>query len=620
LNPNCVEAHINLGLAWFAKRDFDRAIACYERALALRPDCAEAHCNLGVARRHKGQLDHAINCYQRALCIKPGFVEALDNLGLALKEKSQPDQAVACFRRALELNPAFAKSHINLGIALNERGQHDRAIACFRRALQIDPQLIDAYVNMGIAWKDEEELDQAIACFQQALALRPDCAEAHDDLGNTYRANGQLDAAIACFRHALAIKPDFVAAHDDLILTMLYDANSDSPRIFAECQQWNRQHAEPLKRFVKPLANGRDPDRPLRIGYVSADFMQHPCAMVLLPLFRHHDRRQVDVFCYAEVIRPDDITRQFRDLVPQWCDTVGRTDADVAYAIRQDKIDILVDLKLHTPFNRLLVFAHKPAPLQVTWLGYPGATGMDTIDYRLTDPYLDPPNGDDAVSSERPIRLPDTFWCYDPLTREPDVGPLPCSANGFITFGCLNSFCKINDAVLALWARVLGAVSGSRLILLAPDGSARQRVLDRLGEAGIAPDRIEMLKRLPRSDYLRAFHRIDIALDTFPYNGHTTSLDSLWMGVPIVTLVGQTIVGRAGLTQLINLGCPELSAAAPEQYVQIAADLAADRSRLAELRASLRPRLENSPLMDADRFARNIEAAYRAMWRSWCPL
>jgi predicted O-linked N-acetylglucosamine transferase (SPINDLY family) len=345
--------------------------------------------------------------------------------------------------------------------------------------------------------------------------------------------------------------------------------------------------------------------------------MQHPCALFLLPLFRHHDRRQFEIICYAQVTHPDLHTRQFQDLVPVWRNTVRRTDSEVAAMIRDDQIDILVDLKLHTAGNRLLIFAHKPAPVQVTWLGYPGTTGMNAIDYRLTDPHLDPPDGDQTCYSERTIRLPDTFWCYDPLTDEPQVNALPCLQNGYVTFGSLNNFLKINDDVLSLWAQVLGGIPGSRLILLAPQGSARRRVLDRMTSAGISPDRIEMLDRHPRCQYLQTFHRIDISLDTFPYNGHTTSLDSFWMGVPVITLVGPTIVGRAGLGQLTNLGLPDLIAHAPEQYIQIATKLAADTPRLNDLRSTLRQRMKVSPLMNADRFTRNIESAYRIMWQTW---
>jgi len=301
-----------------------------------------------------------------------------------------------------------------------------------------------------------------------------------------------------------------------------------------------------------------------------------------------------------------------------WRDISGSSDETVTKLIREDRIDVLVDLTMHMAGSRPLVFARKPAPVQVCWLAYPGTTGLTAIDYRLTDPQLDPPGLFDRFCSEKSFRLPETFWCYDPLTSEPAVGPLPALANGHVTFGCLNNFCKVNEGVLRLWARVMKAVAGSRLLLLAPQGSARERTLNLFQHEGISRDRICFTRFRPRLDYLAQYHHIDIGLDTFPYNGHTTSLDSYWMGVPVVTLVGDTVVGRAGLSQLTNLGLMELVAETPEAFIESAIRLASDLDRLQALRATLRERMRSSPLMDAPRFARNIEAAYREMWRRWC--
>jgi predicted O-linked N-acetylglucosamine transferase (SPINDLY family) len=388
--------------------------------------------------------------------------------------------------------------------------------------------------------------------------------------------------------------------------------------IHEENRRWNHQIAEPLKKVIQPHVNDRDPNRRLRIGYVSPDFRQHVIGQNLVPLLREHDHGQVEIFCYSNVVRADALTEQLRRYADVWRSVVGLSDSQAVELIRQDRIDVLVDLTLHTASNRLAVFARKPAPVQATFAGYPGSTGLDTIDYRLTDPYLDPPGLDDAYYSERSFHLPDTFWCYDPLTDEPAVHVPPCLEKGFVTFGCLNNFCKVNEQVLRLWAQVIKSVPRSRLMILCPDGSHRQLLLDMLQGEGINPDRIELIVRCPRLQYLELYHRIDVGLDTFPYNGHTTGLDSYWMGVPVITLVGQTVVGRAGLSQLTNLGLPELIAQTPQQYVQIATDLARDLPRLAELRRTLRPRMQASPLMAAPRFARNIEAAYRQMWRNWC--
>ncbi len=316
--------------------------------------------------------------------------------------------------------------------------------------------------------------------------------------------------------------------------------------------------------------------------------------------------------------RHDELTNRFQRYADAWRDTAGLADVQFAQRIREDRIDILVDLSLHMAHNRLLVFARKPAPVQVTFAGYPGTTGLATIDYRLTDPYLDPPNLYDHCYSEQSVRLPDSFWCYDPLDSEPAVNALPAAEQGYITFGCLNNFCKVNAVVLGIWAQVLKTVDRSRLIILAGEGTHRQHTLDLLAAEGVVRDRVTFVVNQPQQQYLRYYHGIDIGLDTVPYNGHTTSLDSLWMGVPVVTLVGPTVVGRAGLSQLTNLGLPELIASSPEQFVRITAELAKDLSRLSALRATLRDRMRASPLMNAPRFARNIETAYREMWRRWC--
>jgi predicted O-linked N-acetylglucosamine transferase (SPINDLY family) len=527
-------------------------------------------------------------------------------------------EAEAAYREILSRNPNHAGALHLLGVLAGQAGRYDAALDLIRRAIAISSTDAFSHNNLGSALMAMGQLDEAIASYQQAIRLKPDFAGAHNNLGTALNGVGQLDQAIASYRQAIRIKPDFAQAHSNLVFSFHHHPGYDARMIYEEARRWNQQHAEPLKKFIQPHQNNRDPERCLRIGYVSADFYDHASAFFLLPLFRYHDRRQVEVFCYALRANSDNVTQQMKDHVQHWRTTVGQPDAKVAAQVREDQIDILVDLKLHTADNRLLIFAAKPAPVQVTWLGYPGTTGMDSVDYRLTDPYLDPPGLDDPFYSERSIRLPDTFWCYDPLTSEPAINAPPCLEKGFVTFGCLNNPRKVTDVVLMLWAQVLKTLSTSRLLLLAPEGSLRQRVLDRLGREGIGPERMEFVAKQSRWEYLNIYHRIDIGLDTVPYNGHTTSLDSFWMGVPVITLVGQTAVGRAGLSQLTNLGLPELVARTPEQYVQIATDLAKDLPRLAELRRTLRPRMQASPLMDAPRFARNVEAAYRQMWRNWC--
>ena len=417
---------------------------------------------------------------------------------------------------------------------------------------------------------------------------------------------------------ALQLKPDAADIHSNLIRVLHYHPDYDLHAIWEECKHWNSQHAEPLRRDFRPHTNVPDPERRLRIGYVSPELRGHVESLFTIPLLSNHDHDRFEVCCYVQSTRPETLTEPVRHYADLWHSIAGLSDAQAAELVRHDQIDILIDLKVHTADNRLLLFARKPAPVQVSWLGYPGTTGLTAIDYRLTDPYLDPPALFDAFSAEESLRLPDTFWCYGPQTDEPPVNALPALESGAITFGSLNNSCKVNDQCLALWARVLKAVPRSRIILLAPRGPARDRVVARLVDQGIAASRIEFAPRQSRPEYLKLYHQIDVGLDPLPYNGHTTSLDAFWMGVPVVTLVGKTPVGRAGWSQLCNLDLRELAAETPEQFVAIAVQLASDLPRLEDLRRTLRQRMQQSPLMNANRFARNMESAYREMWRRWC--
>jgi predicted O-linked N-acetylglucosamine transferase (SPINDLY family) len=618
LRPDYALAHSNLANALMDLGQLDEAIALCRQAIRLKPDLAEAHYNAALALQHMGQLDEAIASHWQAIRLKPDYAHAHYNLANALSAKGQVDEAVAAYRQAILFKPDFAEAHLNLGNALKDMGQVDQAIASYRQAVRLKPGFAEAHSNLGNALKDKELIGEAIAAYRQAIRLKPDYIDAHNNLGNVLKDMGQLDQAIASYRQAIRLKPDSAKAHSNLLFTLQYHPGYDGKMIHEELRRWSRQHAEPLRKFIQPHPNDRNPDRRLRIGYLSPDFRDHPVGQNLLPLLRRHDHRQMEIFCYSNVVRPDALTGQFQRYADAWRNIMGLSDLQTVDLIRHDRIDILVDLTLHTAKNRLVVFAHKPAPVQATFAGYPGSTGLDTIDYRLTDPYLDPPGLNDHLYSETSIRLPDSFWCYDPPVTELAVTSLPAQTNGYVTFGCLNNFCKVNEPVLQLWAQVLKTIPRSRFMMLCPEGSHRQPLLDLLQREEISPDRIELVAGRPRLQYLEFYHRIDVGLDTFPYNGHTTSLDSFWMGVPVVTLLGQTVVGRAGLSQLTNLGLPELIAKTPQQYVQIAADLAGDLPRLAELRRTLRARMQASPLMDAPRFARNVEAAYRQMWRNWC--
>lgn len=594
------------------------AEAICRQVLQVESQQVEALYLLSVIAIQVGRADLAIEHVRQVIERHPDYVPAYNLLGAALALEGKTAEAIVQYQHALRLKPDSPETHSNLGMALQQQGRLDEAIAHFRQAVQLMPDLAQAHNHLGNALNELGRLDEALACYRQTLQLQPNLVEAHSNLGATLLAQGELERALAAHQQALRLNPTYAAAHSNVILTLQLTPGYDAGAIGAECRRWDQVHAAHLTPVVPSHANDRSPNRRLRIGYVSGDFRQHPVGQCLALLLAAHEHVNFAIFCYASVARPDAITERCRTHADHWYDAVGLSDERLARRIHEDGIDILVDLALHTGGNRLLLFARKPAPVQVTFAGYPGTTGLRAIDYRLTDPYLDPPGLLDASYAEESYRLPHCFWCYDPLTEEPVVAPLPATSHGFVTFGCLNTFCKVNAAVLDLWARILRALPDARLQLLAEVGSQRQRTLDFLAQQGIAKGRLAFVSPRPRPEYLALYQQIDIGLDTFPYNGHTTSLDSLWMGVPVVSLVGQTAVGRGGLSLLSNLGLAELATPDAEQYVSLALELAGDLPRLTQLRASLRERMRQSPLMDARLFARDIENAYRDMWKRWC--
>jgi protein O-GlcNAc transferase len=618
LKPDYAEAYNNLGNALQDQNRFQEAVDAYHTALRIKPDDASVHNNLANALRLKSRLQEALGEIQIAIKLKPDLAEAQNNLANILLDLGRLDDAIPACRKAIELRPDYAEAHNNLGNIFMAQGRLDEAAAAQRAAIGINPNYSESFSNLGNVLNLQRRPDEAIAAYREAIRLKPDLAEAYCNLGAIFTNVGLFDQAIAACRKAIEIKPDCTIAHDNLLFALHYHPDYDSRAIYKELVQWNAHQAEPLKPFILPHNNNHDPDRRLKIGYVSADFGEHACGLFLEPLLRSHNHQQFEIFCYAQIVKPDKQTPTFQSYADQWRSSVGLSDQQFADQVRRDGIDILVDLKLHTNDNRLLVFARKPAPVQVTWLGYPGSTGLSAIDYRLTDPYLDPPGQDDEFYSEKSIRLPDCFWCYDPLTNQPQINELPALQNGFISFGCPNNSPKINQGVLELWIPVLCQVKHSRLIILSNPGEHRRRIINMFQANGIDSSRVEFLGKRSRLEYLKLYHRMDIVLDTTPYNGHTTNFDALWMGVPVVSLSGQTVVGRAGRSILTNLGLTELIAETPEQYVEIAVKLAGDLPGLTELRSTLRRRMESSPLMDAQRFTQNMESIYRDIWWKWC--
>lgn len=623
LQPGVPVYHLNFGSMLAQEGRVQESIIATRKALSLAPGDAQAHFNLARLLEISERPDEAERHYRRAIELRNDFAAAHNNLGNVLYTLGRTDDAERSFRAAAQLRPFDAKSHKNLARALHDLGRLADAAAEYRKAMDLDPSDAEIPSNLGSVLAGGRDFDRAVEAYSHALALRPGDTSAMANLGNAMKETGRLDEAIAWYERALAAGGD-VRAGDQLMLAVHLHPDYDPARIAEVHRAWEARFARHLAPLGDFYPNDPDSGRRLRIGYVSPAFADQIVGHCVLPLLAHHDHGAFEVFCYSDTRGRDWMTDRLRQCADVWRDIVGLSDDALTAQVRQDRIDVLVDLTMHMERNRLLVFARKPTPVQVTWIGYPSTTGLRTIDYRLSDPYLDPPaadggaGGDEAFYAERTRRLPHTYWCYQPREDLPEPNELPALRNGFVTFGCLNSFNKVTEPTRRLWAAVLRRMPESRMLILAPAGSPRDRLLRAFEEEAIDASRIEFVDRQPFRQYMELYRRIDLGLDTFPYAGHTTTLDSLWMGVPVVSLAGKTAVSRGGFSILSNVGLPELCATSPDEFVGRATAIANDTRQLASLRGELRQRMARSPLIDGRAFAAGVEREYRSMWWSYC--
>jgi predicted O-linked N-acetylglucosamine transferase (SPINDLY family) len=618
LRPDYLKAQVNLGNLLRRAGRLDEAVAAFQQALLANPRHAPLHNELGITFMDQGKLDEAVGSYRQALLLHPDFPEAHNNLGIALMNQGHLAEAVALYRQALALRPDYPEGLNNLGNALARQQKRDEAAAAYRQAISLRPSYAEAHHNLGLALAARGKRDEAVASYERAVQLRPHYAEALNNLGNAYKDQGRIDEAIASYRKAVAARPGDAAIHSNLLYALHHRAGYSPDAVFAEHLVWARQHAGPAAPGPRPHPGEPDPGRRLRIGYVSPDFREHVMGRYSEAVIRTHDRGGFEVFCYADVHNPDGMTGRIRAAADQWRSLVGLSDARAAELILRDRIDVLVDQAGHTGGNRLRLFARKPAPVQVSHFGYLYSTGLAALDYRLTDAYADPPGLTERYHTETVVRLPEVLWCYPP-PPSPEVGSLPALEAGHVTFGSFNNLSKVTAEVIALWSRVLAAVPGSRLLVLAGAGrGGDERVRAAFARHGVREDRVTLVGRRGREEYFRLHHQVDVCLDTFPYTGCNTTADALWMGVPVVSLAGATCMARQGIAALAHVGLEGLVVQTPAAYVEAAVRLAGDLPRLRELRAGLRERMSRSPLTDVPRFARHLEEAYRGMWRRWC--
>lgn len=595
------------------------AEAIYRQVLRQSPREPDALHLLGLLSYQRKDYPAALELIGRAISYRhtePGYFV---NLGLVHEALQHVDEAIACYRKALALQPDIAEANCNLGGILANQMKLEEAINLCRRALAVKPGLAEAWCNLGLAYSYHDNLDLAVDTLNKALQYMPACAQAYRNLGIVYGRQSRPDQAIACFEQALALRPDDVAVYDSLFYTFLYCADYRPETVREAYRRYAARLEAPLRPGWPRHDNRRDPDRRLKIGYVSPDFRLHSVAFFVEPLFACHDHGAFEIHAYYNHGNNDAVTARLRALTDHWVDCRNMSDNEIAARIHADGIDILVDLAGHSANNRLPVFARKPAPIQVTWLGYPATTGLTAIDWRLTTADVDPP-GSERDHSERLWRLPRTLWCYRPSAGSPERQTRKDVSSGQgICFGSMNTFPKVSVESIALWARILRQLPDSHLAMThIPVGSARELMLERFAAHGIGPERLRLHGKLPFAEFRALTNDIDIALDPFPYNGTTTTCESLWLGIPVVTLTGNSSVSRSGHALLKTVGLAQLCARDEDEYESIALALARDPARLHELRAGMRHRVEASPLRDEQGFARDVEDAYRAMWRQWC--
>lgn len=651
--PDFPEACNNLGNVLKGTGQLDQAEAAYRRAIILRPDYAEAHCNLAVALKGQGRLEEAEAALRQALALNPRYVEALNSLGNVLRDRARLDEAEAAYRRAIALKPGHAEAHYNLANTLRDTRRPAEAEAAYQAAIAARPAYTEALNNLGLllllqgrpgeaeqplrealgqaanrseAWSNlgmvlqqSGRLSEAEAAFRRVLDLAGDNADARVNLGAALHGQGRLAEAEAQVQQAIAHDPNSATAHSNLLFLYSYNCLLAPDRLLEEHRQWAQRHARPRH---PPLAhaNSRDPERRLRIGYLSPDFHQHSVAYFIEPVIATHDRDRVELFLYAELPNPDAVSARFERLADRWRTIESLEDEEVAALIAADGIDILVDLAGHTAHNRLPVFGAKPAPVQATYLGYFATTGVTAIDYWISDQVLHPADTVERTA-ETIYRLPRCWVCYRPPADAPAVAPPPM-AGGAVTFGSFNNLLKVGPRSIELWARVVTAAPGSRLIVKAKqlaDPGQQERLKQAFAAHGVAPERIEPRPAAPSvAAHLAMYADLDIVLDPLPLTGGTGTAEALWMGLPVVTLAGPTMPQRMSASMLTSIGRPEWIAASEDEYVAIARWLTEAPDERRRLRLEQRERVAASALSDGRGLAAALEDAYRAMWRRYC--
>ena len=590
--------------------------------LAQNSKHSEALFLLGNIELEQGNLNSAIAAYQKLAKLEPQNVLALSNLGVLYIKRKEPAAAITVFQQAIKLDPNHGETYINLGQLHQELGKSEAAKEYLLQGIKHQPKSAIAHYNLGNIDKSLGNLTAAIDYYLAAIKLNPNLSGAYNNLGNIYLDRGESLLACQYYQEAAQKGSKDREEEHNFLFALHYEGNLSASEIFTQHQKWGAKCQSSIKQQSRLYKNSIDPQRRLKVGYISRDFKTHSVNYFFEPLLTHHNQDNCEITCYANNTFFDEASERLRGLAAHWKNIADLDDSAVAKLIREDQIDILVDLAGHSLGNRLLVMAHKPAPLQVTYLGYPNTTGLSTIDYRLTDIQADPIGKTAHLSTEKLVHLSQGFLCYQPPIDAPEVNHLPAIRNNHITFASFNALSKVNPAMINCWANILRQLPNSRFLLKAKvlqDQGTCDRIYQLFEDEGIDRDRLDLRGWVEhRQGHLSLYNEVDIALDTYPYHGTTTTCEALWMGVPVITLAGDSHVSRVGVSLLTSVGLTKLVSDSVEAYVQTAIELASNLDKLTKLRQDLRSQVSKSPLTDGKRISHEVETAYRQMWNQWC--
>lgn len=660
INPNYAPAYYNIGVIYSESNHFEEALYYYNKAVEANRMYVEAYCNMGVIYKNTARLEEAITYYEKALVLNPNFTIARTNMAIALtdlgtkiKAEGKAKLGIQYYKKALTYNSQYPDAYYNLGVAFGEAHKYDRAIWYYELSVHFNPYCCEAYNNLGVIYRDQDNLDKSAMCYQSALAINPKFAQSLNNIGVVYTVQGKLDEAYAYVRSAIEEDPMYSEAYNNLgvlyrdegmiaeaikcyekclsinilsrnsgqnrLLAMNYLPSLEVKDVYRAHKDWGELFAKQFTRFSS-FTNTLDTHRQLRIGYMSPDFFIHSVSYFIEAILTNHNKNDFHVICYSNVVKEDAKTHKLKQLPSEWRNITALSAQQAATLIREDKIDILVELAGHTSGNRLDVTAMKPAPIQITYIGYPNTCGVPTIDYRITDSVADPHNSDQYYVEEL-VRLPTGFLCYTPSPEAGSVLPLPALTNGHVTFGSFNNLAKINDEVLDLWSAILKAVNNSRLVIKCKpfaSETVKKKFIAKFQDRGIDSSRLTLIGLLPMNhDHMQAYSLMDISLDTFPYAGTTTTCEALWMGVPVVTLTGKSHAHNVGASLLTQIGCPEWICSTKEQYIACAVSLSSCLSTLSKTRTSIRDRMQSSPLCDSKPFTLSLERVFRDKWAKY---